>query len=332
MKIFVRNLCSVACLLLTVVSVRGQEKVAGAEVDTKTTNATKGKTAPISYTGYNNNSTHPIHESQIMYKRTIWRTLDLKEKQNRPFMAENNQLVKILFDGLKANKIKAYKNDSVMVELKYAEFENGVTEKNNTMTLDELALAKKAINDQYINKQITKEQRDEQIAQLDAAMANNLIPAYKFTQIEMKEDLIFDRKHSKMYYDIQCLTIVLPPQNANPNDSNSVATSISDVAEREVATFKYKDIVKYFRDLQRESSKDPNNKKGIWFNEQNNAAHMNLADAFELRLFSSIITMVSNPRAESLDMIYGNSRVKPTVAAQQMEYKLMEYEHNLWEF
>ncbi|MBC8111951.1 MAG: hypothetical protein H7Y04_12895, partial [Verrucomicrobia bacterium] len=245
MKIFVRNLFSLVCFLLLTISVWGQ-KVDGAEVDNKTTNSTKGKTAPVSYTGYNPNSTHPIHESQIMYKRSIWRTLDLKEKQNRPFMAENNQLVKILFDGLKANKVKAYTNDSVNVELKYAEFEKRVTEKNNTMTLDELAIAKKAINDQYAAGQITKEQRDEQLAALDAAMANNLIPAYKFTQIEMKEDLIFDRKHSKMYYDIQSLTVVLPPQNANPADTFSVATSISDVTQLEVATFKYKDIVRYF--------------------------------------------------------------------------------------
>jgi hypothetical protein len=34
---------------------------------------------------YNENSVYPIPYVNQMFKRTVWRRMDLKEKQNRPF-------------------------------------------------------------------------------------------------------------------------------------------------------------------------------------------------------------------------------------------------------
>ena len=56
-----------------------------------------------------------------------------------------------------------------------------------------------------------------------------------------------------------------------------------------------------------------------------------LADAFDLRLFSSFITKVSNPDNASLEDIYGGPQ-QGILAAQNAAEQMIEYEYNLWSF
>ena len=64
----------------------------------------------------------------------------------------------------------------------------------------------------------------------------------------------------------------------------------------------------------------------------NDAEHRNLADAFELRLFSSYIAKVSNPDDEWLVDIYGGDPYTGILASEWKAFELLEFEHNLWEF
>ena len=89
-----------------------------------------------------------------------------------------------------------------------------------------------------------------------------------------------------------------------------------------VGVFKYSDLVKVFRN---------NPQNAIWFNAQNDAQHKNLADAFELWLFNSYITKVSNPSDNMLSDTFGGQR-EGILAAQQTSADLVEYEYNLWSF
>ncbi len=41
----------------------------------------------IDDSGYNYNSVRPIRRADIMYLKTLWRRMDLREKQNEPFFA-----------------------------------------------------------------------------------------------------------------------------------------------------------------------------------------------------------------------------------------------------
>ena len=52
--------------------------------------------------GYNPLSLRQVHESYLMWKKTLWRRVDLKEKQNKPFFAINREISKIIlsFDKL----------------------------------------------------------------------------------------------------------------------------------------------------------------------------------------------------------------------------------------
>jgi hypothetical protein len=133
--------------------------------------------------------------------------------------------------------------------------------------------------------------------------------AKELSIMEIKEDWIFDRKRSRLYYDIQTVTLFLPA------DKNAAGLEVP------IATFKYADLDKLFRS-------DP--KKFIWYNPQNQAQHKNLSDAFDLRLFYGRITKVSNPEDKELVGIYGDK--EGLLKSYQTENELMEMEHGLWEY
>ena len=86
---------------------------------------------------------------------------------------------------------------------------------------------------------------------------------------------------------------------------------------------KYKDVEKVFR---------AHPEKAIWFNRQNTAQNRNLADAFLLRLFHASIKKVENPDDLELTAIYTGDQQMATMAREWEEMKLMEKEHNLWEY
>ena len=133
--------------------------------------------------------------------------------------------------------------------------------------------------------------------------------AYRLT---LMEDVIFDRRRSRLYYDIQALEVATFDQNTGTFKS--------------LGWFKYKDLEKLFRNHPAEA---------VWFNRQNTAENRNFADAFLLRLFKGVITMIENPDYATIEDVYrGNGRpyYESVWAREWAEMMLMEKEHNLWEF
>ena len=63
--------------------------------------------------GYNPLSLRQVHESYLMWKKTLWRRIDLNEKQNKPFFARNRELSKIIIDAVQEGVLIPYLNDSV---------------------------------------------------------------------------------------------------------------------------------------------------------------------------------------------------------------------------
>ena len=63
--------------------------------------------------GYNPLSLRQVHESYLMWKRTLWRRVDLKEKQNKPFFAMNRELSKIIISAVERGVLIPYRSDSV---------------------------------------------------------------------------------------------------------------------------------------------------------------------------------------------------------------------------
>ncbi|MFT4033180.1 MAG: gliding motility protein GldN [Siphonobacter sp.] len=288
-------------------------------------------------------SARPIAEEDIMYKTTLWRRMDLMEIQNQPFFSKNNEITKYLIDGMRAGVLKAYKNDSLATEITPEQFSANMMMENTGSTLSDEEKAAgfgnepAAGDDGWGNAGAKKEAPKKPAAApssgddgwSDGKSKSTTTPssdgfdqpsaatpsAYEYfptdiTVLELKEDYVFDKRRSRPYDDIQAITLIIP----------AAKTSVG--FDKVIASFKFKDVDRYFRS-------DPT--KFIWYNNQNNAKHLNMADAFDLRLFSSRIVKQSNSRDADLSMIYGGEK-EGLVKAQQLEYRLMEWEHNLWEY
>ncbi|MFC5409656.1 gliding motility protein GldN [Larkinella bovis] len=319
-------------------------------------------------------SVREIDDNDIMMKKTLWRRVDLNEKQNQAMFSKNNQITKYLIDAVKAGVLVAYPNDSVSTPMEIGKFAEklAVPAQADVLTAEEKAAgfgdeaqkandgwgdapkdkkaAAKPVDDGWgtPSKAATAKPVDDgwgtpapkkkatakntkgkkgakpapvvpEPPKVDSSAMAKAAPspftgnerlADEYSVLEIKEDWVFDRKRSRLYYDIQTVGIVIP---ADKNPSG---------LEQPVAYFKYKDLDKLFRS-------DP--KKFIWYNSQNQAKHLNLADAFDLRLFWGRIYKVSNPKDRDLIGQYGSER-EGLLKSYQIEQKLMEEEHGLWEY
>jgi gliding motility associated protien GldN len=254
--------------------------------------------------GYNPYSVRPVHVSYIMWQKTVTRSLDLREKQNLPLFSSNKELVRLIIEAVKAGILESYLSDSL--------------DKGKKLTKDEfMDRLKEASTEAELTEEEKAFQKQQEADQGpgfgDKQVASG--PSYyqpnQLYKLEIKEDVLFDRQRSRLYYDIQSITIKVPAE-LDPKGIENTAGS-----------FKYKDLVdNVFK-------KNPN---AIWFNPINDAEHKNLADAFDLRLFSSRIIKVSNPKDKYLDDIYNESQKQGLMSSTWTEFELMEFEHNLWEF
>lgn len=249
--------------------------------------------------GYNPLSTDPIHESDILYKKSIIRRLRLDEKQNLPFFAKSSEISRIIMDAVKQEKLIPYTSDSCVTTMTKEEFLKKIKDERlggleeDTMfndiddddwgDPDDQGPATETVSDEYYPKDIYI--------------------------MDIREDVIFDKERSRMYYDMLAFTMVVPAANTLKG------------FDMPVASFKYKDLIDIFRQDER----------AVWHNAFNDAEQYNFADALKLRLFSSYITKVSNPKDEVLSDVFGGE-AGGIRAAQAESYKLFEYEHNLWEF
>lgn len=250
--------------------------------------------------GFNKYSIRPIHESDIMYKKTILRALDLREKQNQPIFSRNKEITRLLIEATRRGEVTPYATDSLKEGriLTLSEFDEVM---RIPTSLDTMALY-----DMYGPEWKT----NPEVAPM---LASQFYFPQDLYQMQIKEDLIFDKQRSRMYFDIHSITMLIPADH--PQNVKGI--------EIPVASFEYKELAEnVFKD----------NPNAIWYNPKNEQEHRNLADAFELRLFSSYIIRVSNPMNAYLVDIYGGDQQKGILASQWAAFELLEYEHNLWEF
>ncbi|WP_242926110.1 gliding motility protein GldN [Pontibacter vulgaris] len=265
----------------------------------------------VSNTQTSNPSARPIPEHDILFKKTVWRKIDLREKQNKPMFSENREITKVIINAVKSGELVAYKNDSLNTPLTREEFMTNMTPKEQEAGLSEEEIAA------GFGKQDKAKEDDEwgaalgdsKATQATGPVSNEFFPKQLYL-LELKENAVFDKKRSRMYHDIQSISIKVP-STLNPLGF-----------EQNVGTFKMSDLVKVFKS---------NPETAIWYNAQNDAQHKNLSDAFDLWLFSSYITKISNPGDRGLADIYGGGK-KGLLAAQEAAEALIEYEYSLWSY
>ncbi|GGF16734.1 type IX secretion system ring protein PorN/GldN [Hymenobacter cavernae] len=282
-------------------------------------------------TASSNGSNRPIPNSDIMFSKTIWRAVDLREKQNKPMFSEGKEISRVIIEAVKRGELQVYRNDSLTTtytpaemtsNMSYAEASAGLSDEEKAAGFSEQDAGGgwgAASDDGWGSSSKKKTTASKTKGKTKAVVAKTPPPppSYEYRykdlyQMELKEDMIFDKKRSRMYHDIKTITLLVPA---------TLGANTSGI-EKPIGTFKYSDLVRVFRN---------NPDKAIWFNSQNDAQHKNLADAFELWLFNSYIVKVSNPNDSRLDEIYGGQQ-QGVLASQQAASDLIEYEYNLWSF
>jgi len=275
---------------------------------------------------YNPNSLNPIPVYEQHYKVRVWRNIDLREKQNKGFFAKNGEISKLIVDAVKSGELTdIYKDDSLSGKIAKEEFmQRLIAEQAQQFPAWDPA-ADFYTDDivGYNGKNYRAVQDSRGVTPSEDAIDNWAVTNQgsglpyaisDMSTIHMMEDIIFDRRRSRLYYDIQGMEIIIPGAKTNTGIDMSLGW------------FKYKDLEKLFRN---------NIPKAVWFNRQNTAQNKNFADAILLRLFQGSIYKVQNPDDETLDDTYrGNGRpyYEGVWAREWTEMMLMEKEHNLWEF
>lgn len=132
--------------------------------------------------------------------------------------------------------------------------------------------------------------------------------------LDFKEDFVFDRHHSDLIFDIKYIELVMPSQTN------------SNAGQKTIAFIRYKDFVNHFK----------NHPTARWINFQNTAKSLTYDEAFESRLFRSVVRRYSNPNdaliADMVDPNHPNPELKAYMDALAFEYKLLEFENFLWEW
>ncbi|HYG04413.1 MAG TPA: gliding motility protein GldN [Chryseosolibacter sp.] len=274
---------------------------------------------------YNPNSLNPIPKYEQHTKVRVWRTIDLKEKQNKGFFSNNGQITKFIIDAVQSGELTdIYASDSLTTKKDKAKFLDGLIRTQGTQypawdpTASYFSGDYVSYNGRNYNALENTTGKNPETSTLEwavttAGAAVPYLPA-DITVLRMVEDIIFDKRRSRLYYDIQAIQLIVPGAN-------------TDVGyDQELGWFKYKDLERIFRN---------HPEKAVWFNRQNTAQNKNFADAFLLRLFHSTIRKVENPDNETIfDTYAGNGRPyqEGVWATEWAEMQLMEREHNLWEF
>jgi gliding motility associated protien GldN len=258
--------------------------------------------------GYNPLSLRQVHESYLLWKKTLWRRVDLGEKQNKPFFARNRELSKLIIEGVERGVLIPYLNDSVNDDnvMSREEFLQRITQ-------DEGEEEDEFTGVGFEDDPFAALDDDPFATEEEAETGPQFIPKREFNIIEIREDLYFDRIHSRIYFDIQAISLYLP------GDSFFNLGGF----EKPIASFRFIDLYNLFKSMPKEA---------IWFNEINIAQHKNLGDAFLLRLFKGLIVKTANADDIRVSELYANSRKDGIMASVQVEQDLIEWESNLWEY
>ncbi len=271
---------------------------------------------------YNPNSIDPIARYEHLFKKRVWRTIDLKEKQNKGFFARGGEITAFILDAVRSGELSdIYKNDSLTTKMSKDEFlsslvylegttypawESGATYYEGDRVSHQGKVYTAIFDEVYSAPADTP---DDWEVNPGAGKAVYFLPR-QISIMRMMEDVIFDKRRSRLYNQIQSLQLFVP------------GSETQDQVEKPLGVFKYKDLYKLFK---------AHPESAIWINRYNSAENKNFADAFTLRLFRASLFKFENPDDDPIVDMYKN-RKESVMAAEWWEMKLMEKEHNLWEY
>ena len=241
-----------------------------------------------------------IREEDKMYQISVWRRIDLREKINLPLYGSGvDGIMKYIYEAVMSQKVKAYASDSLERSKK------------------ELRITKFDSLFKYTDK-------------------NSQYRISDLYYLDLKEDFVFDRHHSRFKYDTKYIVLVLPGEkNIDASDNNAPPG-----LDNPFAYIPYKELMEFFEEK---------GFKGEWINYNNVVESKTYIEAFQQRMFGSVVTKFTNPFDQSLKGFSQEKYDKLTkeeqnklgpgwpklpafLDAMAFEYKLLDLENSFWEW
>jgi gliding motility associated protien GldN len=232
-----------------------------------------------------------VRENDLMYKKRIWREIDIREKQNMAFRYPGDdytgggQFIEIILDAVSKGKIKAYSN---------------MDDRFTT------ALTREQIIDMLVGQPDTTWVTDPETQQEKMVIKRREFNPDVVTKYRLKEEWYIDRNIGRMQRQI----IGIAPFKDIYNDDGSFRAS------QAVFWLYYPEITSMLAQYE-------------VFNPDNDVARMTWYEFFEGRYFASRIIKASNPFDYSFKE-KGMGNLEALYEGQKTTEMLFNKEHDLW--
>jgi len=232
-----------------------------------------------------------IRESDILWKKRVWREIDTREKQNMAFRYTGDEhsgggmFIEILIDAIKRGKIAAYST-----------FDDRFTAK----------LTKDQMMEQVAGKTDTQTVVDPITGEETQRIRRTDFKPEEINKYRIKEDWIFDRNIGQMVVRI---VGIAPVKDVYGDDG---------IYRGPQAMFWL-----YYPDIRKELAQYE------VFNPQNDMARYTWDEFFEARQFSSKITKVSNPFNEDFKT-QNMSPMESLYESRNAAEEIFNKEHDMW--
>ncbi|MCI4670940.1 MAG: hypothetical protein MRZ79_22580 [Bacteroidia bacterium] len=250
-----------------------------------------------------------VRKDDQFYKRLVVQRMDLDEKFNVPYRGVSrhpsdqdggpNGMVQALLKGLKEGKIVAYDPDDLTKVMTYEDVVQRMKDFEQALTgeLGEIdSLDTDWVDDEW--DEDFPEEEDEDILEDFDTGTSEFDPLKDLSNyesvVQWTEEWIFDKNRSKMVQQIKDIQLIW----ADPGGA---------IMEKYLAVFRWGEAKEVLADAR-------------WHNRHNDAAHLNLKQAFDMRMFHSYVINVSGKGVKSL------------WEAEKRRLELVEYEHHLWSY
>lgn len=233
----------------------------------------------------------PLREDDVMWKKRVWREIDVRQKQNMPFIYPGDEntgggsFIEILIDAVKKGKVMAY---------------SPMDERFTT------AFTKDQIMDVLVGKPDTIYIENIETGEREMKISRTEFDPNSITKFRIKEDVIFDRNLGRKVTRIIGLAPLLDKKSSSGEF----------IGNAPFFWLYYPDI----RDVLAQYEV---------FNPENDVARMTWDDYFEGRFFSSYIYKISNPFVQRFKD-FGMGEMDVLNEGQRVSEELMNKEHDMW--
>ncbi len=232
-----------------------------------------------------------LREDDVMWKKRVWREIDVRQKQNMPFIYPGDEntgggsFIEILIDAVKKGKVMAY---------------SPMDERFTT------SFTKDQIMDVLVGKPDTIYIENIETGEREMKISRTEFDPNSITKFRIKEDVIFDRNLGRKVTRIIGLAPLLDKKSSSGEF----------IGNAPFFWLYYPDI----RDVLAQYEV---------FNPENDVARMTWDDYFEGRFFSSYIYKISNPFDQRFKD-FGMGEMDVLNEGQKVSEELMNKDHDMW--